>query len=110
MLNLLEQEEAAFRLPGILEAVSVHFESLCKTQAAPALPGLPLVSCMLLFHTGKGNFYIAELLKLAGLLLPKSSPVVAMDPHSLFALCTLRQGGVLSSLTGRVTFLSEPLH
>lgn len=33
-----------------------------------------------------------------------------MDPHSLFALCTLRQGGVLSSLTGRVTFLSEPLH
>lgn len=58
MLNLLEQEEAAFRLPAILEAVSVHFESLCKTQAAPALPGLPLVSCMLLFHTGKGNFIL----------------------------------------------------
>lgn len=53
---------------------------------------------------------MAEFLKLAALVPPKSSPVVAMDPHILLAMCALWQGRVLSSLTARVTFFAEPLH
>lgn len=87
--------EAAFRLLAISEAVSAQFESLCKTRAARALPATAITVEHAAVSFWQGKFYVAEFLNLGGLLLLKSSPVIAMDPHSLLAMCGLWQGGML---------------